>query len=184
VKDVKKESIVEKGITKIVKAIGLISAVFLFTLMAFIFYDVFCRYFFNSPVLGGTELVEFLMALTIGLSFSYGQHLKRHIHVEIFYDKIKGRIKTVLDIFIRLLCLGIYSLIGYMALQQAVYLQRVGMTSQVLLIPAWPFRLVLCIGAFVYCLAIIKDIIGFVRVLVRGGESEGPSDEEKMGAAI
>jgi len=184
VKSAKRESVVEKGITIVVKIIGAVSAVFLFFLMAFIFYDVFSRYFFNSPVLGGTELVEFLMALTVGLSFSYGQYLKRHIHVEIFYDMIKGRVKTVLDIIIHLLCLGIYVLIGYMAVLQADYLQGVGMTSQVLRIPAWPFRMVLAVGAFAYCLAIIKDIIGFVRNLVQGKESEGPTDEEKIGAAI
>ena len=184
VKTAKREGIVEKGITIVVKIIGVISAIFLFCLMAFIFYDVVSRYFFNSPVLGGTELVEFLMALTIGLSFSYGQHLKRHIHVEIFYDKIKGRVKTVLDIIIHLLCMGIYVLIGYMAILQADYLQTVGMTSQVLRIPAGPFRMVLAIGAFAYCLALIKDIIGYVRDLVQGRESEGPTDEEKIGAGI
>ena len=184
VKEVKSESLVERIIAKIVKAIGLVSSVFLFSLMAFIFYDVFCRYFFNSPVLGGTELVELLIALTIGLSFSYGQYLKRHIHVEIFYDMIKGRVKTVLDIIIHLICLGVYVLIGYMALLQADYLKGVSMTSQVLLIPAWPFRMVLAIGCFAYCLAIIRDIIGFVRNLIQGKESEGPTEEEKIGAGI
>jgi TRAP-type C4-dicarboxylate transport system permease small subunit len=161
----KKENIVEKSMTVIIKISGYISALFLFFLMALIFIDVFLRYFFNRPLLGGTELVEFLMALTISLSFGYGQLLKRHVNVEIFYQKLKSRIRAAVDIIIYLLCFGIYFLIAYSAVLQADYLKDAKMTSQVLLIPVWPFRAVLAVGAFVYCLALIKDIIASVKIL-------------------
>lgn len=157
--------IVDKCVTPIVKVSGYISAFFLFCLMTLIFSDVFLRYFFNSPLLGGTELVEFLMAVTICFSLGYGQHLKRHVNVEIFYQKLEGRPKAVVDIVIHLLCIGIFILIAYCGLTQAVYLKDANMTSQVLLIPVWPFRVVLSAGAFIYCLAVFKDLVDCFKVL-------------------
>jgi TRAP-type C4-dicarboxylate transport system permease small subunit len=167
------KNIAEKGITIIIKISGYISALFLFFLMTLIFLDVFLRYFFNRPLLGGTELVEFLMALTISLSFGYGQLLKRHVNVEIFYQKLKGRIKAAMDIIIYLLCFGIYFFIAHSAILQADYLKGAKMTSQVLLIPVWPFRVVLAVGAFVYCLALIKDIIASAKILSRPRKISG-----------
>ena len=170
-----KDNIIERILDKIVKASGLVSAVFLFCLMSLIFIDVFMRYFFNRPILGGTELVEFLMALTISLSLAYGQYLKRHVFVEIFYQKLKGRAKFIADIIVYIMCFGIYILISIYALQQAEYLFQVKMTSQVLLIPVWPFRVVLSIGALIYCLAIVRDVISTVKRFIYGIEDTEPA---------
>ena len=177
-----KDGAVEKVLDRIVIACGTGSAVFLLILMLLVFTDVFRRYFFHKPILGGVELVEFLMAITISLSLCYGQYLKRHVFVEIFYQKLKGRVKAAVDIFISCLMFFIYIMVSYTALQQALYLQGSGMTSTALLIPAWPFRLVLSIGAFIFCLAIVRDCIGHVKSLIAGPavkeEDEEPSLEK------
>ena len=174
-----KDSAVEKVLDRIVIACGTGSAIFLLILMLLVFTDVFRRYFFKSPILGGVELVEFLMSVTISLALCYGQFLKRHVFVEIFYQKLKGRVKAGVDILISCLMFFIYIMISYTALQQAGYLQGSGMTSTTLLIPAWPFRLILSIGAFIFCLAIVRDAIGHVKALIYGkpvkAEDEEPS---------
>jgi TRAP-type C4-dicarboxylate transport system permease small subunit len=167
-----KETLIERCLGVFVKATGYISAVFLFILMAFIFADVIFRYFFNSPIVGGTELVEFLMAVTVSLSFGYGQYLKRHVYVEIFYQRLKGRLKYFADTIIYLFCFAIYLVICITSIQQAEYLYNASMTSQVLLIPVWPFRVILAIGCFIFCLAILKDIIDSVRLLIRGEKEQ------------
>ena len=175
------DSKVEKIMDMIVKATGVVSAVFLFCLMSLIFIDVFMRYFFNRPIIGGTELVEFLMALTISLSLAYGQYLKRHVFVEIFYQKLKGLPKLITDIIVYLLCFGLYILIAVMAMQQAEYLMNVRMTSQVLLIPVWPFRVILSIGAFIYCVAIVRDIIATIKRFVAGVEEDVAEPDANIG---
>lgn len=176
-----KDNKFEKILDTIVKATGAVSAVFLFGLMSLIFVDVFMRYFFNRPIIGGTELVEFLMALTISLSLAYGQYLKRHVFVEIFYQKLRGRVKLVADIIVYLMCFGLYILISVMAFQQAEYLMDVKMTSQVLLIPVWPFRAVLSLGALIYCIAIVRDIIGTIKRFAAGVEETEIEPDANIG---
>ena len=178
-----KDSAVEKILDRIVIVCGNVSAVFLLVLMFLIFTDVFLRYFFQRPILGGFELVEFLMAVTISLALAYGQYLKRHVFVEIFYQKLKGRIKSLVDIVISILCFYIYIMISYTAFQQAESLYISKMTSYTLLIPSWPFRLILAIGALIFCLAIARDAITHVRALIYGKrmpEKSGEPDLDKI----
>ena len=169
-----KEGVVERALDRIVVVCGNISAIFLLVLMLLVFADVFCRYFFKKPILGGIELVEFLMVLTISLALGYGQYLRRHVFVEIFYQKLKGRVKTVVDIVISACCLLMYILISYTAFEQGKYLMTTTLTSTTLLIPAWPFRIVLSIGALIFCMAIAKDIIVYVKNFIYR-----KSDQEK-----
>jgi len=158
-----KDTVVERVIDRIVIACGTVSAIALLALMCLFFVDVFCRYLFNAPILGSVELVEFMMAVVISFALAYGQYLKRHVFVEIFYQKIKGRAKAVVDIIIAGLCILIYFLISLTAFQQTQYLFISKMTSGVLLIPVWPFRLALGIGAFIFCLAVVRDVFGYAR---------------------
>jgi len=161
-----KANLAERIMDRIVVIFGTASAVCLFALMALIFTDVFCRYLFNPPILGSTELVEFIMAVTVSLALAYGQYLKRHVFVEVFYQKIRGRAKPVVDIAISGVMFFVYMLISVTAFQQSEYLMNAGMTSGVLLIPAWPFRLILSIGAAVFCLAIARDVISYIKILI------------------
>ena len=167
-----KDNIVEKILDRIVVVCGNASAVFLLILMLLIFTDVFCRYFFKSPILGGIELVEVLMAVMISLALSYGQYLKRHVFVEIFYQRLRGRGKAIVDIIISILCFFIYILISYNALKQAEYLSTTTLSTTTLLIPVWPFRLVLAIGAFIFCLAIARDTISYIKNLIYKREKQ------------
>jgi TRAP-type C4-dicarboxylate transport system permease small subunit len=49
----------------VVPALGIVAAVVLFSLMALTCVDVIGRYFFNSPVHGGFEITEMLLAVLI-----------------------------------------------------------------------------------------------------------------------
>ena len=57
------------------------SAIFLFLMMALTFSDVVGRYFFNSPISGATEIISFLLGLTIFSAFPLITRNRSHIRV-------------------------------------------------------------------------------------------------------
>ena len=149
--------------TKWVNALG---AVFLLAMMGMIFTEVFMRYLFNAPIEGAFEMVEYMMALVISLSLAYTGSRKGHIGVELLVSRFPERAQAALDVFHFLVCTIFFWLVCWKTAAQAITWGEGGVTSQVLLIPVFPFTWVLAVCAgllglvfFLQCIdALIKVV--------------------------
>ena len=61
-------------------------------------YDVFARYFFNSPLWWGFEFDIYACAAIGFLSGGYALLLDRHVKVDIIYLRFSARTKAILDL--------------------------------------------------------------------------------------
>lgn len=121
--------------------------------------DVVLRYFFNRPIKGSYELVEFMMVLVVFLGLAYTQTKKNHISISLFTSNLSPSQTSVIGSATNLLCLVIFSLITWRCIIQAESIRTSGTSSDVLLIPNFPFMWVVVFGSVLLCLIFLIDFI-------------------------
>jgi len=119
--------------------------------------DVVLRYFFNRPIKGSYELVQFMLALLVFLGLAYMQTRKGHISVSLFTSKLAPGQMAVVGSATYLLCLIIYVLISWRCILQGETLRVGGTSSDVLSIPIFPFMWVVAFGSILLCLIFLID---------------------------
>ena len=121
--------------------------------------DVVLRYFFNRPIKGSYELVEFMLVVIVYLGLAYTQTQKEHISVTLLTEKMPPHVLAVLDTATHLLSLAIFVFITWRGIVQAETLRADGTTSDILLIPNYPFMWVVVIGSATLCLIFFRDFL-------------------------
>ena len=136
-----------------------VGAVALMAMMFLIATDVIGRDVFDRAILGTFEIVEYLMVPTVFLALAYAQLEDTHINVDVAIQFLSRRTRAVLSVVTLLLTLGVFlptAWVGYRETVQ-VYIQK--QVSTVLLIPRWPFEVLMVIGLLAFCLAIVADML-------------------------
>jgi len=117
--------------------------------------DVVGRYFFNSPVLGSFEVTEYLMVIVMATSLAYCGIMKGHVEIELVTDRLPDRTQSFLGCVTSFLG---FVLFGFVTWQSFIYIGDMAASkaaTTVLLIPAWPFVLILAIGLTVFSLVLL-----------------------------
>ncbi len=145
---------------------GGIGAVVLAGMMFLAAMDVFLRYFFNRPISGAMELVQYMMLVTIVSGFALCTMDRSHVRVEVFIDRFPLKVRKVLNCITSLLSLGLMVLISRQAVVYAGLLQDSRLTSPVLFIPAYPFALLMALAMAVFSLALLWEFFHFLSKAV------------------
>jgi TRAP-type C4-dicarboxylate transport system permease small subunit len=129
--------------------------------------DVFGRYFFSHPVIGTTELTEYLMAcLLVGMAPCL--LAGRHIRIDIFYGRFRPRMKAILDIVYYLAGLFAIAILTWTGWRQALIMLDAGARSSMLEIPDFPFIMVLVVSfGILFIVMLILMIQRIVEVAKR-----------------
>jgi tripartite ATP-independent transporter DctM subunit len=126
-------------------------------LMLLITADVGLRYFFNRPIKGSYELVEFMLVMVVFLGLAYTQTRKGHISVSLLTANMPFSRQVVIKSLTSLLCLGIFLLVTWRSFMQAGVWQSSNTVSGVLEIPSFPFMWVTVFGSGLLCLVFFTD---------------------------
>ena len=129
--------------------------------------DVVLRYFFNRPIKGSYELVEFMMVLVVFLGLAYTQTKKGHVSISLLTSKLSPSQMSVVGSTTNLLCLIIFSLITWRCIMQAENLRTSGTSSDVLFIPNFPFMWVVALGSVLLCFIFLIDFINSVNEVTK-----------------
>ena len=95
---------IERLALNVSRSISLLSGIVLIWIVALTCVDVIGRYFFNSPLYAGAEMIQVSMAGVIFFSLPYMFFKNEHIIVDLFPIFKKGYIGWVLGLFFLLLC--------------------------------------------------------------------------------
>ena len=136
-----------------------VGAVALMAMMLLIAFDVIGRDAFNQAILGTFEIVEYLMVPTVFLALAYAQNEDAHINVDVAIQFLSKRTRAALSVVTLILTLAVFLPMTWVGFREAmqVYVQK--QVSTVLLIPRWPFEVLMVIGLLAFCLAIVADIL-------------------------
>lgn len=155
-------------------ALKAVAAASIFLMMSAMFIDVVGRYVFNSPLLGGFEMVEFLMALSIFTAVPFLATGKTHIRVDILdnFGSLGGR--RVRDSLLNIASGIISALMAYVLWIKAASLARYGAYTDVLEAPVAPLVYAMCLLMGVSALCFLANA---VDSLARVSRAEGEKSE-------
>ena len=144
-----------KVVNKILNVIG---GTALTVMMLLTVSDVIMRSL-GHPILGAYELVSMLLAVVIGFTIPKVSLDKGHVIMEFILEKLSPKGSAVMITFTRLLCIGLFAIIGYNLFLIAKEFSLSGEVSSTLKIPFFPIAYCVGVCCFVECLVLISDIV-------------------------
>jgi TRAP-type C4-dicarboxylate transport system permease small subunit len=130
---------IEKVVTPIKTLFNVLSGIALALMMFLTAADVGLRYIFNSPISGGLELVEYLMAVIVPFALTVTAFDRAHIGVDLIMERFSRKIRAYVGCVTNLMTFVLYALITWQSFLSIGEQYDSGMTSSVLLIPVYPF---------------------------------------------
>lgn len=97
-----------------------VAVVLAFLMSTLITASVVARYVFNQPISGvPTVVTVYFMIGIIFLTGSYLQRKEGNVNVDLFYDDFSPRTQTTIDLVQRVIMVGIFTWVAYLAFLQA-----------------------------------------------------------------
>ncbi|SDO34800.1 TRAP transporter small permease [Desulforhopalus singaporensis] len=121
--------------------------------------DVVGRYFFNAPIPGGLELVEYMMAVIVPFSIAYCALQKSHVAVDLVVDRLPRPVRRLLGVIVTCLSILFVAVISWENIAYIGETYRSNLTSAVLKIPAFPFVAAVAIGMSVFCIVLVVQLL-------------------------
>jgi len=156
--------LVSTATSLLIKLMVCLAAATLAAMMFLMAADVIGRYFFNAPISGGLELIEYMMAIIVPLSVAYCALQGAHVSVELLVDRLPRTTQRILRVFTGGLGIIFVGLISWQNFLYIGEMYRSHMTSAVLRIPTYPFVAATAVGMCVFA------IVMFVQLFDRKSE--------------
>ena len=120
-------------------------------LMAFLVtLNVIFRYALNMPLAWGEEINGLLLFLVLFLSLTYTWDQQKHIRMEIFYVRLKSRMRLIADLASGITGIIFFGLLGIQSVREIPYMIKTHEAGEELGIPIWPFRAIMAIVSFIF----------------------------------
>jgi TRAP-type C4-dicarboxylate transport system permease small subunit len=164
---VKAADTIYKLMSPLSKVLLVVGAASLTAMMFLTASDVALRYFLNKPISGAFDLTEYMMAIVFALGLPYCTVQKRHVKVDILMERLPERIQAVITAITTPLSLAFFSLIAW---QSIVYMQiqfNTNIVSSVLLIPRYPFIVILFLGYAGFVIVLLADFLNLIAKVIR-----------------
>lgn len=146
-------------ITKVLSAIG--ASVLLIMLLSIVA-DVVLRGFVNKPIKGIIEIAGFSQLLLIFLTLAYVQYSKRNITVDLLFDRLPQKAKTVVAVLFLILSLGIVSLLARQGFVHFLYQVEIGGYLPVTRWPLPPFQFMIGFGWSLLGVVLLRDFLNAI----------------------
>ena len=135
----------------------------LFTMMLLTTIDVFFRYLFNKPILGGLELTEFMLVIVVFFSLPYTQFKQSHVRVDFIMNLLTMPIQSFFDLINLFIACTLLLVISVMNCIRGFDVMKSHETSGILGIPVYPFIFVVALGALAMGVEILRDIVRILK---------------------
>ncbi|MGI9952860.1 TRAP transporter small permease [Moorellaceae bacterium AZ2] len=146
----------KRVISAVSRWVGAAGSLIIFVMMALTVADVCGRYFFNRPVNGAVELVEFMMIVIVFPALAWCVMEDKHVAVDILMSRLSERVQSVTGVITLLLSLGTYAVITWATIQETL---QVNTRTGLLRIPHAPFYWVMSIGLVLFCVAVAVQLV-------------------------
>lgn len=127
--------------------------------------DVVLRKTIDKPIVGGYEIITYLLLVGVFSSFAYCQTLRGHIQVTMILRLLPKRAVFIIYSITSALTAIIMCFVAYAAAQQAMYIMEKGFRSDTLHFITHPFIWIECICMIVFALACFLDTVQSVYAI-------------------
>lgn len=129
--------------------------------------DVLGRYLFDHPISGTIEIYEILLPGIVLLSWAHVQREKAHISVDIIYERLPPRFKTIVGLCITILSMVVVAVIIWQGLDTVILNYQMGRMIRNIQIPIYLPELLVPIGAFFFLLTLIVDFFTSIKKITK-----------------
>lgn len=123
-------------------------------------YDVFVRYFFNSPTIWSVDYVEYSLLFSTFLAAPWLLKIDGHVKVTFIHERLSKRTKTLVDIFnysVGAIVCGILAWEGTMDTWES-YIKGT-LIVRPITIPKWVIMWVIPFGLFLLCTYFVRILL-------------------------
>lgn len=149
-----------KVYNKIDQFLAYLSSFALFIMMVLIVANVVLRFFLNKPIAGVIEFTgEYLMVFVVFLAMSFTQKNGGHVKVELIQRFFSVRVKSVLDMLVKILSAGIFLVLTYTSF--LLFLRHVNQGIHSVSSVAYPLApavLAISFGSFIMSIRLLLSI--------------------------
>jgi len=125
--------------------------------------DVILRYVFNAPLLWAHEVNGLLLLTFLLFSLIYCWDRGRHVRMEIFYTKFRGRIKAFADIVTGLTGLFIFAILSVQSFKDIPYMIMTNESGEELGLPLWPLKLLMALVGTLFIIKLVAYIVSILK---------------------
>jgi TRAP-type C4-dicarboxylate transport system permease small subunit len=152
------DSLLGKILKTVTKVLDLIGGAALTFMMLLTVTDVLMRAF-GHPLIGTFEVVAMSLALVIGFTIPKVSFDRGHVRVDMVIERVSPKTRRIMNIFTRLICLGLFLIISYNLFGVANELRTAGEVSPTIQLPSYPFAYGVAVCCCIECLVFVQDII-------------------------
>lgn len=157
------------GIEFLVRMAGYAAAGLMPVLATIVAFEVFSRYCLNSPTVWAFDLSLFLFGYIASLGGAYAQQKRVHITVDIYYQKVSPKTRSVFDLISCALAIFFLTLIVYVCFDKLQDALQFGTRRQSEWAPLMHHFWIMCIVAgSLFILQLFKDMLAGLYYLVSG----------------
>lgn len=150
-------------VLRVSKVLNDIAAGALTLMIATTVVDVFLRAV-GHPVVGAYEIVGMICGpLVIGFAVPLSSWNKNHVAMDILLPRLPARNRDILNVMTRIICILLFSFIGYNLFSVGNEFRTAGEVSQTLHIPFYWVTYGVGVCCFIECFVFICDIIKIWR---------------------
>lgn len=149
------------------KTLNVLGALLLTLMMLLTVIDVILRYL-GRPITGTFEMMSFAGALVTGFALAQTSLDGAHVNVDLLTQAVSSRTKNGIEIFNRLLGIGIFALLAWSLSDKGNDLYKTGEVSLTLHVPYYPVAYGLSFCCLVECMVLFAAILE----IIVGGEHE------------
>jgi TRAP-type C4-dicarboxylate transport system permease small subunit len=122
---------------------------------------------FIQAFVGSDELAAFLMGMLVAFALGYCALLKGHIRVDITLQYVPKKAWPWFDIFTYFFSLVFYIFITWQFWRNAIDNLQSHVSSNILLIPVYPFMFIMIIGTIFVALVFLRDLLASINEVTR-----------------
>lgn len=124
-------------------------------------YEVAMRYFFNNPTKWVWETNGFLLCVYVALGGGYTLLIRGHVKVDLVYDRLSTRTKSIVDLVSSLFMFVFLGLLLVQGFKMGLFsLHILEHSPTIFRPPIYPFKLILVFGIFLF---LLQGVANFVR---------------------
>jgi TRAP-type C4-dicarboxylate transport system permease small subunit len=158
---------VERIVFHISRTMNIIGIIVLVVLTVLTVSDVLGRALFRSPVLGTTELTEFMLATIVFLCIAWCAMKEKMIRVDLFVSRLSVKTRAILDSITQTIGLGLLVIMAWQTFLESLAIQNSTKVSSILAIPVYPFAWITTAGMIVLCLVAACKLVENIAKAVK-----------------
>lgn len=157
-------------ITRLNHQLGVCLVAYLVLLMfGALLYEIIARYVFSSPTIWATEFAQMLFGAYVMLSGGYLLANKGHVNVDIFYNRLTPTAQAITHLLTSFLFFTFIIVLireGWIMASESVDMQET--SSSAWNPPVWPLKLTIPIGAGLFFLQGLVEVLAAINLLLGG----------------